>query len=382
MNVKGARVDADPAKPGSDTHGTDTASETLASWLLDGGVQLEVAPHSGGVIGSIDAAGQAEYVYPEITGYYMQWLAWRAACDGIATTLAHRAANAQRWLAAWIQRTDPPLTRVYLRPGSHDWRNDALFFFDLAMVLRGIASATRAGLIEPDQSLVRNVVAKLSRLIADDGLFNPWHSPATLVNIPDRWATRRGGFLAKAAAGVLSAAKILPLVDVRLQQAATATMLASLDAAIGQPHDDTHPALYAIEGALGCLDRRTIIRLLPALTNQIDMLLMYAAAHDGWLPEAGDAEGVERLDIVAQALRAAVLLRARCVNWSPDPQALEKMRHLLVRNIAPTGSLPFAPRATPLQQNVWCAMFAEQALQISKPAVSPARLFDLEMYLV
>jgi hypothetical protein len=222
----------------------------------------------------------------------------------------------------------------------------------------------------------------LSRLIAGDGMFNPCQATSASRSLPDRWSTRRGGFLAKAAAGVLSAGKVLPLVGTNLQQAATATMAASLDAAIGQPHDDTHPALYAIEGALGLLDRRTVAPLLPALTNQIDMLLMHAAAHDGWLPESRKAAGIKRLDVVAQALRAAVLLRARCVDWSPDPQALEKMRHLLVRYITPTGSLPLTPRAAAPQHNVWCAMFAEQALQVSKPAVSHSRLFDLEAYLV
>jgi hypothetical protein len=122
--------------------------------------------------------------------------------------------------------------------------------------------------------------------------------------------------------------------------------------------------------------------LLLALTNQIDMLLTHAAARGGWLTESRDVGGAERLDVVAQTLRAAVLLRARCVDWSPDPQALEKMRHLLVRYITPEGSLPFSPRAASPQYNAWCAMFAEQALQVSRPGVPHARLYDLEAYLI
>jgi hypothetical protein len=376
-----ARVGMDASIQEQSASAIDAAPKAIASWLLESGVQSAIEPHRGGVVGWVDAEGHAEYVYPEITGYYLQWLAWIATCDGVSTRLAHRAAMAQRWLAAWIQRADPPATRVYLNGHVDDWRNETRFVFDLAMVLRGIASATRTGLIDPDETLVRNTAAQLSQLIASDGMFDACHANPASASLPDRWSTRRGGFLAKAAAGVLTASEVLP-VSARLQKAAAATMTASLDAAIGQPHDEAHPALYAIEGALGLPDRRAVAPLLPGLTNQIDMLLTHAAAHDGWLPESRHMAGVGRLDVVAQALRAAVLLRARCVDWSPDPQALEKMRHLVVRYITPTGSLALAPRATSLQYSVWCAMFAEQALQVSGPAVPHSRLYDLEAYLV
>jgi hypothetical protein len=359
----------------------DSAPESITAWLLDGGAQSTTAPNRGGVAGWVDADGRAEYLYPEITGYFMQWLAWIATCGGVSTRLAQRAQIAQRWLAAWIARTDPPATRVYLHGEGDDWRNQALFLFDLAMVLRGVASATRARLISPDVALLQRVEALLARLVASDGLFDACRAWPASENSPDRWSTRRGGFLAKAAAGVISASEVLP-ISATLQKAATATMTASLDAAIGQPHEETHPALYAIEGALALPDRRAVARLLPALTNQIDMLLTYAAAHDGWLPESRAMTGVERLDIVAQAMRAAILLRARCVDWSPDPRALEKMRHLLVRYITPAGALPFVPRAATPQYNAWVAMFAEQALQVSGPAVPHSRLYDLEAFLV
>ena len=64
----------------------DIAPRVLASWLLNGGVQLTRGPHAGGVVGSVDADGRPAYVYPEITGYYMQWLAWLAAGDGVTAS--------------------------------------------------------------------------------------------------------------------------------------------------------------------------------------------------------------------------------------------------------------------------------------------------------
>lgn len=360
----------------------DAAPKALAEWLLESGAQMKHGAQCGGVAGWIDPDGHADYVYPEITGYYLQWLAWTVAREGATVSLEHHAAMAQRWLAQWIRRTDPPATRVYLHGRGSDWRNEALFFFDLAMILRGVASAARAQLIDPDATLICDIDARLSCLIADDGMFKPCLADPASATLPDRWSTRRGGYLAKAAAGVLTASGNLAQVGEDVRSAAAATITASLDAAIGQPHVETHPALYAIEGALAHPDRRAVAPSLPALTNQVDMLLTHAAAHDGALPESHDAPGVDRLDIVAQALRAAVLLRLRCVDWSPDPHALEKMRHRLVHYITPGGSLPFAPCAAPPQYNVWCAMFAEQALQLSKPAAPQAPLYDVDAYLV
>ena len=115
-------------------------------------------------------------------------------------------------------------------------------------------------------------------------------------------------------------ASVLPLVDDRLSDAATATMTASLDAADRlQPHDETHPALYAIEGALSAPNRRAVARLLPALTNQIDMLLTHAV--DRWLAARIDGDGRGRAPRyrrtgVARGRAAARALR-RLVPGSP-----------------------------------------------------------------
>ena len=151
----------------------------------------------------------------------MQWLSWLAASNGVTPALTHRAGMAQRWLAAWIQDTDLPLTRVYLHASDHDWRNQALFFFDLAMVLRGVASASRASLIDPDVPWS----AMWSRSSLTDRQRRHVPSASCRVRIAqaaDRWSTP-GDFLPRLRRW-LNAASVLPLVDARLIDAATATM--------------------------------------------------------------------------------------------------------------------------------------------------------------
>lgn len=117
------------------------APERLRAWLLAGPAQLREGPHEGAVAGVIGAHGDPAYVCPEITGYFLQWLAWRVQAGDDPWPLAARAAAAQAWLARWAASAAPP-ARVYLVPRA-DWRNAGLFQFDLAMVLRGIAGQRR-----------------------------------------------------------------------------------------------------------------------------------------------------------------------------------------------------------------------------------------------
>jgi hypothetical protein len=87
---------------------------------------------------------------------------------------------------------------------------------------------------------------------------------------------------------------------------------------------------------------------------------------DGTLPESADgtADGEIKLryDIIAQALRVGLLLRESAVAGAPVQGDLDRLAVALVARIDPRGFLPFnADTAT--QANVWCSMFAEQALR-------------------
>src|SRR5439155_8408110 len=182
--------------------------------------------------------------YPEITGYYLQWLAWHAARYGVEAELRRRAGAAQTWLAGWLAKDDAPKTRLYLRSAAPDWRNQALFCFDLAMALRGIASAAHMKLLDVDRELVSRLAQRLLQMVAEDGLLRACRPHAAGCVLPVRWSTRRGAFLAKAAAGIANASMQLPGVPRELSAAAEATFAASLEWFVREPHDETHALLY------------------------------------------------------------------------------------------------------------------------------------------
>jgi hypothetical protein len=346
------------------------ARSALGAWLLGPHIQISSGVQAGAAAGWTNRDGNATYVYPEITGYYLQWLAWHAATCGADDDVRGRASAAQRWLASWARAEAPP-TRVYLRPSEPDWRNGALFFFDLAMVMRGLASATRMGLIEADAQLVGRMSELLLKLVADDGHFDACVRTDPHAPLPDRWSTRRGAFLSKAASGVLCATEQFPGMPPALEHAAHATFRAALDSIAHAPHADTHALLYGIEGALAHPARPGVVALLPVIEAQVRATIRSCNAM-GHLPES-QGDGLIRLDIVAQTIRVAALL-------APDPatrSALETMTRTLVAHVDADLGIPFSPLERPGQYNAWTAMFAEQALLAAEQSSA-----DLRLYLV
>jgi hypothetical protein len=349
----------------------------IAAWLLGGGTQIRAGAHSGGIVGAFDADGLARYLYPEITGYYLQWLASLATRTTCSDALSERARAAQRWLAATITEDDAPPTRVYLRGEHRDWRNSAVFCFDLAMVLRGLAAATAQRLIDADIKLVTAVCVWLDRMIASDGEFDACLVMPRGAAVTDRWSTRRGAFLSKAASGMIVAGTVLPIPD-RILRAAQATFAASLQRAQQMPHEDTHAFLYTLEGVLAAGNDLQARTALPMLTQQFAWLLDRAAA-TGYVSESAIDGGIIRLDVIAQTLRVAVRLAVAEVGQRRP--VLDRLERTLIAHVQANGALPFAVRCEPTSWSVWGAMFAEQALAWRRMVDSGA-IASFDPYLV
>jgi len=360
------------------TRERNVGAARIARWLLAGPAQQADGEHAGAVAGWIGVDGSAGYVYPEITGYYLQWLGWMTRSHGPRRAYVARAEAALHWLERWLDAGDRPSTRIYLDAGRDDWRNDALFAFDLAMVLRGVGTAAREGLVVSPEPVACRVGELLATLIGVDGCFEACRRRGDRADFPDRWSTRRGPFLAKAAAAILDASEALPNVPGILVDAANRSFDAGLEALVRTPHEETHPLLYAIEGFLARPDDGAFSARLPKIAAQLDALLD-RSRRLGRVPETAINEGPQRLDIVAQTLRAGLLLEVHRRDGVSRRDELDALAKTLAQYVRPDGALPFSSDAHAVQLNVWTAMFAEQALflaasgprDIARHAVSP-----------
>jgi hypothetical protein len=236
------------------------------------------------------------------------------------------------------------------------------------MVLRGLAAAARARLLVADEQVVAGVSRQLERLVAADGMFDACVMHASGDVLPERWSTRRGGFLAKAAAGIITASRTLPGIPATVERAAAATFAASIGWAFETPHAEAHPLLYALEGIMALPRDPHFADTLPAVAGQFDALLAQADA-DGHIPESLNAiaSGPARVDVIAQTLRIGYLLHEHHPPQPPNRVALTRLRQVLARQVHATGAVGFSIGPEPAHWNVWAAMFTDQALAFAVP---------------
>ena len=327
-----------------------SAAARLRHWLLDGPAQLREGEHAGGVVGSFDAQGRAGYVYGEITGYYLHWL---ADLPGELAPRAARAAAAVAWCERQFAR-GVPQTRIPLVAVEPDWRNEALFLFDLAMLAGGLGRAIHHRLVPVPAALCARLGEVLTEFVRDGRLL-PLQRLRGEAPLPDRWSTRLDNFEVKAATRILMLAAETELPSA-VVDACRAFVAERAPRAAQAPVELLHPTLYYIEGVLAA-QREAWPGTAPLLVR-----LLALANDEGALPEAPDAPGVWRSDVLAQALRAGVLLRAHDVPGAPARERLDTLARALAARVDAQGAIPFRSDAPPLA-NVWCAMFAEQALR-------------------
>jgi hypothetical protein len=331
----------------------------IEGWLLHSDLQIDDGTHQGAIAGWLDSGGNPVFVYPEIAGYYLTSMGWLAS--GAASSREHvqiarvRAQRGAAWIADLLSSYGAPPTRLYLSDGPADWRNDAVFSFDVAMAARGIAAtAYRAGRHAHRQT-VAALCAWLDRISSDSVIMRS-HETVDGATMPDRWSTRPGPHHLKAAAAVLGlsdAGKPLTAMAHRTCTHWAATLISD-----GWPCQELHALCYGIEGLL--MADRTGDNLDQA--EYLFARLMELQSSDGTLPETING-GLVRSDVLAQALRIGLLLRGRGhlagTTWGGR---LDALAHALMGFVRVDGGVLFAMNQT--VANTWCAMFAHQALYL------------------
>ncbi len=241
--------------------------------------------------------------------------------------------------------TAPPPTRM---GAGIDWRNNAVFSFDLAMMVRGLAAAVRTVGTARCAEAVSHLMPWLDRLVDRNGMLMS-HLELGTGDVPARWSTRPGPYQAKTAAAILSAPEDW------LSGMVLASARRTLEYWSGRAveHRELHARFYGLEGTL-----RAGTEIDPAA-------VLGTAGANGEFPEEigpeeigreeiGAGHNLSRVDVHAQALRLLCLLPG-----TPE-HILDTVAANLLRYICDDGSVRF--RIGEPNANVWCALFAHQAL--------------------
>jgi hypothetical protein len=312
----------------------------ISNWLLTSMIVIPEGPHHGAVAGWLDVDGSPGFAYPEITGYYLSWLSSLSRSGNICGDIRRAGANAIDWFGRIAQGELPLLTRYHSNPENDDWRNRAVFTFDLAMAARGISDSREivsGGTGAQTLQWLQNLLSEACK--AREAL--PVYIQAR-CELPTRWSTRPGPYQLKPAAAVLFCVDGAPRA---LRDTAwnTYDRWRPVSPDVSSP-EDLHPALYALEGLVefGCHGEKEAFEL---GAHRLDEILRKL---DRW-PNG------ERSDVIAQALRLSCWL------------GLERHRVAALRRrleaFIDGGRVSFRALACPpLHWNAWSAIFAHDSL--------------------
>jgi hypothetical protein len=319
-------------------------TDRIASWLLSSGIRIQAGPEEGAVAGWLNTERKPSFAYTEITGYYLSCMAFMHKVGRSEPNVALNADRAVAWLHAKCANGDVPLTRYYLQPGVSDWRNQAVFSFDLALVLRGLASVKGLVAESMRQDTIDTLRRYLCRFISSERQLVPYIHRGGKP-LPDRWSTRPGPYQMKTAAALLCSGD---WQDEKLKQAAL-NMYERWRAPFVPRSDELHAALYAVEG-----------------------LILFGAygCHEAWKAAADQYERCAehftylRSDVVAQALRAACVLQSRgFLQGAGWDEKISKLADVLAGFVGQDGAVLYsdATVSSLLHLNACSAMFAYQA---------------------
>ena len=318
----------------------------LDTWLANPTVFSD-----GAIAGSVDESGRALYTYPEISGYYLSYLAYRFSLDGVDKNLVEKAQKVLGYQQQLWSGSSPPATRLYLDPllqSQVDWRNQGLFIFDIAMLARGVADISNYvdTTSWPAQKLLNYIDS-----FWDGQRLHPvrWFAGCP-KEAPDRWSTRTGAYQLKVVAALRRVA-IASNCAILLEKIAPVhtALLRDFNQGNFAAHNP-HSIAYALEGILLLGDLNDVSRnigrtLIENLANTIEH------AVDGEID-------FRRTDAIAQ------LLRLSCCEPFFTRSSATRFYHLLASALNGDGSLQFTlPPCNVTYKNTWPVLFARQALE-------------------
>jgi len=311
------------------------AIRRIDGWLTNGPV---FCPQSGAVAGVTNDAGVV-FWYGEIAGYYLAYLTNLMKESTKSQSFANQAARlVGRWLETqW--RSKPGPTRLYATT-QVDWRNDHVFAFDLAMILRGLTSARLSGINVWDGRPIAGFIK--TKLMDTHGSLRAIDT-TTSKKPPVTWSTSVDGHLLKAAVGLKAwGSHFGDHTMFRLGDRTQKNL--SSDLTSGWPHLPLHPRLYALEGLLICgsVSPATIAVLIQGIMAHINI-------------------ETERTDVIAQLLRLSLFAQLEDV-------LVDELASRLLESIDADGSVVFRLNQADGQRNTWCAIFARQALHFYSEA--------------
>lgn len=343
------------------------ALQGLTRWLTSAQVLRSVG-NGAGTANWLWPDGTYDGLYPEIAGYYLQFLSQTPSSSAPVATARDLAVRVLEWLDK-VAPDGAPLTLYHRDMTQSDWRNKCLFAFDIAMILRGFACVGSRWPGTVPAELFARYRRTISSLIEAHRLrSHSLRAGASEQEIPVKWSTLIDVHHVKIAGALASTGS-------QFADVVSSTVDEQADALKRQGYErmrEMHPFLYSIEGWLMLWAQTGSAAYLDHASVSFEYVLRELDPTRGTLPAiAGRKDIPVRSDVLAQALRAGLVLEnsgrlaADYGNW---PAACNKLQATLLTRVMPEGAIEFDQVGH--HRNVWASLFAWQALDFSAQAES------------
>ncbi len=334
----------------------------IRDWLLTSNIQIREGLEQGGVAGWLTSKEPPSFAYTEMAGYFLTCLSFmQVAEENPDSRLSLRAQSALSWLERKAGEGKIGVTRHYLSIPQNDWRNQAVFAFDLSMVLRGLEAASRHLPVRHCQGVKEAVFQQLRRHCLPDFTLKPYYS-LNGDHIPRRWSTQPGPYQMKIAAALrIAESSTFPDWAGNVSQSLEARWDSIPLREVCS--EDWHAFFYYLEGLVMLGELESDPKRIEATYHLYKDFLRLLPIRP--MTDFQVAEIFQRSDVLAQALRLACIFKSRgyweeTAGWS----MLDGLAAGLLRFLKEDGSLVFQwPIDDPeAHRNAWSAMFAYQAL--------------------
>lgn len=292
-----------------------------------------------------------EYIYGEITGYFLSFCVYLYDnTDNIIEKdkLKKIIKSHVQWLNICI---DNDIQTRYMLSEKEEWRNEAQFSFDFGMIIRGLEDVKK---IVPTQSVINKYLLKFSVFIDETKCLIPVFYKDE-KKLPIKWSTSFDIHLMKVAANLYGISGWDNEISINIYNS---LINLSFEDILKR---DSHPIMYYMEGIL-LFNTKKFERSKNAL-KKITKYYLKILQSDEVITNNFYRKQYIRSDVLAQAVRVGCILHILGEITEVEFGKVKSLLEYLLNQFYEEGYICYTERNdSPNFYNTWCEMFSYQAI--------------------
>lgn len=317
--------------------------------------------NNNGIIGWIKREDyKGEYVYGEITGYFLSFCSYIYK-NTKNSEKKRKIINIVKNNVAWLDKmVGNGMQTRYMFEGKIDWRNNALFAFDFAMIIRGLNDVSE---FTDSKLTLDKYLNEFKKFLSKDKLIYAVISNSSQL-LPNKWSTNFDIHLMKVAANLYGVKGWDNTISINIYKKLWNLYSKEFF------KKDSHPIMYFFEGTLLLLNKQNLLINNQKDINDIVSKFKCLIVENKVLYNNPTQKEYIRSDVLAQVVRIGSLLYM--YNHIPQEsfEIIKTNLQFLLEHFYENGFICFYDKKVECNfYNIWCGMFTVQAIDFFSKAM-------------